>query len=137
MEREIGAKNGGFEGFFTNEKSYERSLMRMKPKIENEWDVMSAKTREVPKSRIQGEWRFNGYYPKKCKQKPLCHMGRVRFDIAEGTKNPSERALFTTSGTKTGAGCSLKELKSRTFGYTLAENSFLQFTKHKMTDSVQ
>jgi hypothetical protein len=94
-------------GFPFNEKSFQRSMMRPVPKIENELDRMMEKTRNIPTQEIEGEWKFNGYFPRECKAMPLCHMNELEFHWDKnGSKGESYK--FNTYGNKTGTSCSIK-----------------------------
>ena len=104
--------------------------MRPVPKIENELDVMMEKTRNISKDEIQGEWKFNGYFPKQCKAMPLCHMNEIKFSMDDEVRN-GDMYRFDTKGTKTGNGCRTKDEREQDFGSTWVRDSYMFFSQRK------
>ena len=104
--------------------------MRPVPKIENELDRMMEKTRNIPTQEVQGEWKFNEYYPKNCKSKPLCHMNELEFSW-DKHGSTDKQFKFQTKGTKTGTSCSLKESGPKNFGTTWIRDSYMMFSNRE------
>ena len=102
--------------FAYNKKSHILSSMLVKPSLENEAEDFKSRTLEVPREKYDGTWNFQGYFPRKCKQEPSCHMDKITFKWDKEKSN--EWFSLKTSANKAGETCTVSEKKMQSYGKT-------------------
>lgn len=67
---------------------------------------LPSQERQIHPQKLEGEWEFQGYYPKKCVKAPKCHTKRIGFQIDKSTEHRKPHwHCFDTKAQLQGTGC--------------------------------
>ena len=66
--------------------------------------------------QLEGEWKFQGYYPPGCKRRPECHTLKMGLSMDDSLKRAGGWFSFKTKAQMQGKGCNEEEREFRYYG---------------------